>query len=685
MNGNNSFFMYSAQQQQQQQQQHTAPSTATTTTTTDLLFLDAVTSASFMPPMMLMDPSTFMIQMPPSINTLGTNNIKSNNSFFSHDIATTNSSMFIPLESSEDFMASAMESMGGDDVAVLAAAATGVPTATPSNHETAVASIAVLDSLIAQMDMGMATGGGNATNSTGGMGVSVNSSSSRPTLDLEFELDALLDAPSFIPTPSTNHQQQHHQQQVNIKNHHHHHHHQDAAVTAFPSPVPTLASSTPGSSAFSPMVLQDWDALSHSFPNVLGTPASSVQGTPMQFTSPMIASTQSPFVIQNQAAVMATQALPMLPAGSGFEFVYVQQPQMENNTMPPHVATMSPTPPPPSQFNPVGNILTPYVLQPSPVPSPISSPNLNSHFQPSPMASPLIVPNNSSNSITILSPTIQVDALGQSHVIYSTQEFFVTNEQTQQQNQQQNQQNQQNLMVMNQPVQMVGSPDMHLSPSMPLLGSNLTSNVVKSEPGSFSSAISTLTNVSAVPSNASLGASSVGSGSTSITMLDLDLNLNLPIVAPTSAPSCTSDAASASASPTPSTPPSTPPTPSNNLDVAIPSTSTTPPPRTPGQNACTTCSRTFATAARLKCHIRTHQRKRLHPCLHDPPCQKTFFTKQDQSRHMETHRGLRRFSCPGCGFGFVRGDALKRHVKAKGCVGLEVVDEVVRRVNGDGV
>ncbi|KAJ3094458.1 hypothetical protein HDU96_001665 [Phlyctochytrium bullatum] len=98
------------------------------------------------------------------------------------------------------------------------------------------------------------------------------------------------------------------------------------------------------------------------------------------------------------------------------------------------------------------------------------------------------------------------------------------------------------------------------------------------------------------------------------------------------------------------------------------------------------CSRTFATADRLRSHARTHARQRVYPCTHTPhPCTKRFFTRQDQSRHLDTHRGERRFTCPGCAFGFVRPDALLRHVRAKRCVPVEEAARWVERLGGGSV
>ncbi|KAJ3213144.1 hypothetical protein HDU67_003231 [Dinochytrium kinnereticum] len=127
-----------------------------------------------------------------------------------------------------------------------------------------------------------------------------------------------------------------------------------------------------------------------------------------------------------------------------------------------------------------------------------------------------------------------------------------------------------------------------------------------------------------------------------------------------------------------STPPPSPPNPSStktslNPPTAPPpqitSSSSKPPPRAPGIHKCpiSTCTRTFATLDRLRSHQRTHRRIRQHPCGW-AGCDKSFFTRQDVERHMDTHRGEKRYRCGGCGFRFARADAMVRHVRAKGCV-----------------
>ncbi|KAI8847591.1 A designed zinc finger protein bound To Dna, partial [Chytridium lagenaria] len=78
---------------------------------------------------------------------------------------------------------------------------------------------------------------------------------------------------------------------------------------------------------------------------------------------------------------------------------------------------------------------------------------------------------------------------------------------------------------------------------------------------------------------------------------------------------------------------------------------------------CLVCPKTFATANRLMSHARTHTRVKSHAC---PFCSLLFYTRQDVDRHCYTHTKERRFACR-CGKKFAREDALKRHVKAKGC------------------
>ncbi|KAJ3384336.1 hypothetical protein HDU84_003025 [Entophlyctis sp. JEL0112] len=49
-------------------------------------------------------------------------------------------------------------------------------------------------------------------------------------------------------------------------------------------------------------------------------------------------------------------------------------------------------------------------------------------------------------------------------------------------------------------------------------------------------------------------------------------------------------------------------------------------------------------------------------------CPNRFLRKQDMKRHEVTHNQIKDFVCHNCGFGFVRRDALVRHVKSKRCM-----------------
>ncbi|KAJ3022199.1 UNVERIFIED_CONTAM: hypothetical protein HDU68_009259 [Siphonaria sp. JEL0065] len=50
-------------------------------------------------------------------------------------------------------------------------------------------------------------------------------------------------------------------------------------------------------------------------------------------------------------------------------------------------------------------------------------------------------------------------------------------------------------------------------------------------------------------------------------------------------------------------------------------------------------------------------------------CGNSFLRKQDMQRHEATHSTVKQFVCPlkGCGFAFVRRDALSRHIKSRRC------------------
>ncbi|KAI9331370.1 hypothetical protein BDR26DRAFT_680351 [Obelidium mucronatum] len=50
-------------------------------------------------------------------------------------------------------------------------------------------------------------------------------------------------------------------------------------------------------------------------------------------------------------------------------------------------------------------------------------------------------------------------------------------------------------------------------------------------------------------------------------------------------------------------------------------------------------------------------------------CGNSFLRKQDMQRHEATHSKVKQFVCPvkGCGFAFVRRDALSRHIKSRRC------------------
>lgn len=88
------------------------------------------------------------------------------------------------------------------------------------------------------------------------------------------------------------------------------------------------------------------------------------------------------------------------------------------------------------------------------------------------------------------------------------------------------------------------------------------------------------------------------------------------------------------------------------------------------------CRREFSRQFNLRTHLRTHNPHRSRPwiCPH-PGCNATFVRSHDLERHSVVHNEEKPFTCTGCGVGFTRRDALKRHIEKKGCtLGWEALE-----------
>ncbi|KAJ3347921.1 hypothetical protein HDU83_001683 [Entophlyctis luteolus] len=73
----------------------------------------------------------------------------------------------------------------------------------------------------------------------------------------------------------------------------------------------------------------------------------------------------------------------------------------------------------------------------------------------------------------------------------------------------------------------------------------------------------------------------------------------------------------------------------------------------------------FAAALQLQQDQQQTARAREFQCS---MCPNRFLRKQDMKRHEVTHNQIKDFVCHNCGFGFVRRDALVRHVKSRRCM-----------------
>ncbi|KAJ3062670.1 hypothetical protein HK102_008695 [Quaeritorhiza haematococci] len=80
------------------------------------------------------------------------------------------------------------------------------------------------------------------------------------------------------------------------------------------------------------------------------------------------------------------------------------------------------------------------------------------------------------------------------------------------------------------------------------------------------------------------------------------------------------------------------------------------------------CTHTSTRKYNIRTHEQTHQkdRARPHKCPH-PQCTKSFARPQELVRHQRAHDPSKACVCKGCGRGFTRQDALRRHMKDKLC------------------
>lgn len=109
------------------------------------------------------------------------------------------------------------------------------------------------------------------------------------------------------------------------------------------------------------------------------------------------------------------------------------------------------------------------------------------------------------------------------------------------------------------------------------------------------------------------------------------------------------------------------------------------PPKHPPHD-CATCGKQLPTERALARHMLCHTP----PSIHCTECTATFRRREDMVRHARSHHGSRRYVCDqptgacgpgGCGRGFIRRDALVRHVRR----GKEKLGAVVGVEEGDSV
>ena len=90
------------------------------------------------------------------------------------------------------------------------------------------------------------------------------------------------------------------------------------------------------------------------------------------------------------------------------------------------------------------------------------------------------------------------------------------------------------------------------------------------------------------------------------------------------------------------------------------------------------CSKVFNRKYNLNTHIKIHSSDRSRP-YHCHYCTASFIRFNDLTRHSTSHSKKKAFWCDGCGGGFTRRDALKRHMKMLGCGDVSLVGKKVEK------
>lgn len=93
---------------------------------------------------------------------------------------------------------------------------------------------------------------------------------------------------------------------------------------------------------------------------------------------------------------------------------------------------------------------------------------------------------------------------------------------------------------------------------------------------------------------------------------------------------------------------------------------------------CTSCTRTFTTAAAVRQHLATSSSA--HP--HCPVCDRNFGSENSLNQHLGTSR-CRRFHCRDCDIAFTNQGALSQHRSSSAHnSGLDRVEDAVARTDG---